>query len=329
MDAGVEPGGLERQVHVGRPGCPPHLAVAPVAPVLALALGELLALEFAHGEQHMCMPPPVFVLVPGDVGDHPLADELALHVSAYQVHSSLARQLFGNGHVERAGRLRVPLPFGQFGLVPDGRAVVGPAGGARWREDLGRGHDAGPTPVIVDLARALVDEALAGTVGGAGDARLAFTSFHHLDVVVVQCHCARPVLWPRMRPCSVSGSLRAALTISSECISALSVCSRTRKGPSIGKHTDQEAALFRALTHPKESVDWPRVTQTDQEEALKGGPQRLPCPTYEQELVVAVVRDHDGRWFFKCRASCHRRDDGHPCRRLRFCARRAIARRHE
>ena len=143
------------------------------------------------------------VALAGDVGDHPLGDKLALDVSANHVHSSLARQLFGNGHIERAARLRVPLPFGRFDLVPEGRAVVDPAGRARWREDLGRGHDAGPAPVIVDLAGALVDEALAGAVGGA---RYGLVSRPRCGSGTVSLRSS--VLWPQMRPHSVLGLVK-------------------------------------------------------------------------------------------------------------------------
>ena len=79
---------------------------------------------------------------------------------------------------------------------------------------------------------------------------------------------------------------------------------------SIGKHTDQEAALFRALTHPKESVDWPRVTQTEQHGGAQGRPPtvalpdvrtrtcrcRGPRPRWEVVLQVPRELPSPGRW---------------------------------
>ncbi len=105
------------------------------------------------------------------------------------------------------------MPLGRLCAVPQLGAVEDPVRGTLGGDDLGRGDDAAPFRVVVHLASALVDEALAGSVRGTGDGGFALGPLHDGDGVVEEGHgLGLVVLVAAERLGSVVGAGRAVLT---------------------------------------------------------------------------------------------------------------------
>src|SRR3984957_361971 len=127
------------------------------------------------------------VAVDADVGDHAFGDKLTSDVVADQCELFAFGKFDGKPYFDLACDLGVLAALGGFNGVPEGVPVLDPGGGAAGSEDFGV-LDALLAGVVMDQAGGFFVEAGAGTVGGAGDAALAFGAFHHLGVKMINRH---------------------------------------------------------------------------------------------------------------------------------------------